>query len=69
MFSAFRAVFLRSLPYRDPDRIVVIEKTGQHGITPAMTAAAVLIAGALVAYYLPAWRSTRIDPAQLLRQE
>ena len=39
MFSAFRAVFLRSLPYRDADRIVEIEKTAQHGYTPALTVA------------------------------
>ncbi len=39
MFSAFRAVFLRSLPYRDADRIVEIGKTAQHGYTPALTVA------------------------------
>jgi putative ABC transport system permease protein len=39
MFSAFRAVFLRSLPYRDADRIVEIEKLGSHGYTPANTMA------------------------------
>jgi ABC-type antimicrobial peptide transport system permease subunit len=32
-------------------------------------AAAILIAGALLAYYLPARKSTRVDPAQVLRQE
>jgi predicted permease len=39
MFSAFRAVFLRSLPYRNADRIVEIEKIGSHGYTPANTMA------------------------------
>lgn len=38
MFSAFRAVFLRSLPYRDASRIVEIQKTAQHGYTPSLTA-------------------------------
>jgi ABC-type antimicrobial peptide transport system permease subunit len=32
-------------------------------------AGAVLIAGALVAYYLPTRRTARIDPAVILRQE
>jgi ABC-type antimicrobial peptide transport system permease subunit len=32
-------------------------------------AAAILIAGALLAYYLPARKSTKVDPAQVLRQE
>jgi putative ABC transport system permease protein len=32
-------------------------------------AAAILLAGALLAYYLPARRSTKVDPAQVLRQE
>ncbi len=39
MFSAFRAVFLRSPPYRNADRIVEIEKIGSHGYTPANTVA------------------------------
>lgn len=39
MFSAFRAVFLRALPYRDADRIVGIDKIGNHGDTPANTIA------------------------------
>lgn len=39
MFSAFRAVFLRSVPYRNPDRIVDISKTGDGGYTPAETIA------------------------------
>jgi putative ABC transport system permease protein len=39
MFSAFRAVFLRSLPYRNADRIVTIDKLGSHGYTPASTLA------------------------------
>ncbi|HEY3939169.1 MAG TPA: hypothetical protein VGL97_17180, partial [Bryobacteraceae bacterium] len=39
MFSAFRAVFLRALPYRDADRIVGIDKIGSHGDTPANTIA------------------------------
>lgn len=39
MFSAFRAVFLRSLPYRDADRLVDIEKIGDHGYTPGNTVA------------------------------
>jgi putative ABC transport system permease protein len=38
MFSAFRAVFLRSLPYRGASRIVEIQKTAQHGYTPSITA-------------------------------
>lgn len=38
MFSAFRAVFLRSLPYRDAGSIVEIQKTAQHGYTPSLTA-------------------------------
>jgi predicted permease len=37
MFSAFRTVFLRPLPYRDADRIVEIEKIGGNGYTPAST--------------------------------
>lgn len=32
-------------------------------------AAAILLGGALLAYYLPARKSTKIDPAQVLRQE
>lgn len=32
-------------------------------------AAAILIAGALLAYYLPARKGTKVDPAQVLRQE
>ncbi|MBV9223253.1 MAG: ABC transporter permease [Acidobacteriaceae bacterium] len=39
MFSAFRAVFLRSIPYRMPDRIVEVEKIGHNGYTPAETIA------------------------------
>ncbi|MFZ0592265.1 MAG: ABC transporter permease [Bryobacteraceae bacterium] len=39
MFSAFRAVFLRSVPYRNPDRIVEISKIGRDGYTPAETIA------------------------------
>jgi putative ABC transport system permease protein len=39
MFTAFRAVFLRSLPYRAADQIVDIEKIGQNGDTPAHTMA------------------------------
>ncbi len=39
MFSAFRAVFLRSLPYRNADRVVEIEKIGNNGYTPANTIA------------------------------
>lgn len=39
MFSAFRAVFLRSLPYRDADRIVEVKKIGQHGVTPSLNTA------------------------------
>ena len=39
MFSAFRAVFLRSLPYRNADRIVEVVKTGSHGYTPSNTMA------------------------------
>lgn len=38
MFSAFRAVFLRSLPYHHASRIVEIQKTAQHGYTPSLTA-------------------------------
>jgi putative ABC transport system permease protein len=37
MFSAFRAVFLRSIPYRNPDRIVEISKMGHDAYTPAET--------------------------------
>lgn len=37
MFSAFRAVFLRSVPYRNPDQIVEIGKLGPAGSTPADT--------------------------------
>lgn len=32
-------------------------------------AAAILLAGTLLAYYLPARKSTKVDPAQVLRQE
>ncbi len=39
MFSAFRAVFLRSIPYQDPNRIVEIEKIGHGDYTPAETIA------------------------------
>ncbi|MBV9303751.1 MAG: ABC transporter permease [Acidobacteriaceae bacterium] len=39
MFSAFRAVFLRSLPYRNADRIVEIEKVGGNGYSPSNTIA------------------------------
>jgi predicted permease len=39
MFSAFRSVFLRSLPYRDADRIVQIEKHGGRGDTGGVTLA------------------------------
>ncbi len=37
MFSAFRAVFLRTVPYRNPDQIVEVEKQGHNGLTPADT--------------------------------
>src|SRR6266566_169588 len=33
VFSAFRAVFLRPLPYADPDRLVEITKPGPEGRT------------------------------------
>src|SRR5579875_3333697 len=39
MFSAFRALFLRSVPYRDAHRIVEIEKIASDGYTPADTLA------------------------------
>jgi putative ABC transport system permease protein len=39
MFTAFRSVFLRSIPYRAADQIVDIEKIGQNGLTPAHTLA------------------------------
>ncbi len=39
MFSAFRAVFLRSLPFRNADRVVEVEKIGSHGYTPGNTIA------------------------------
>jgi len=31
MFSAFRSVFLRALPYRAADRVLAVEKQGRHG--------------------------------------
>ncbi|HEY3456819.1 MAG TPA: hypothetical protein VGK64_19730 [Bryobacteraceae bacterium] len=31
MFSAFRSVFLRALPYRAADRVIAIEKQGRRG--------------------------------------
>lgn len=37
MFSAFRAVFLRSVPYRKAERIVEVEKQGHNGFTPGDT--------------------------------
>lgn len=37
MFSAFRAVFLRSVPYRNAEQIVEVEKQGHNGLTPADT--------------------------------
>lgn len=39
MFSAFRSVFLRPLPYHQANRIVEIEKIGPNGSTPANTVA------------------------------
>ncbi|MBV9084571.1 MAG: ABC transporter permease [Acidobacteriaceae bacterium] len=39
MFSAFRAVFLHSVPYRNADRIIEIEKIGGNGYTPSNTIA------------------------------
>jgi len=37
MFSAFRSVFLRPLPYRDADRVVQIEKHDLRGGTTGVT--------------------------------
>jgi hypothetical protein len=39
MFSAFRSVFLRSLPYREADRIVQVEKNGRRGDTGGVSLA------------------------------
>src|SRR5689334_25078159 len=39
MFSAFRSVFLRSLPYRAADRVIAIEKQGRRGDPGGVTLA------------------------------
>lgn len=39
MFSLFRSVFLRALPYREADRVVQIEKHGRGGDPGGVTLA------------------------------
>jgi putative ABC transport system permease protein len=55
MAARFMASLIYGVPARDPISLSV--------------AAAVLIAGVILAYYLPARRTTRIDPATVLRHE
>jgi ABC-type antimicrobial peptide transport system permease subunit len=55
MAARFMAGMIYGVPARDPISLSV--------------AAVVLITGAFLAYYLPARRTTRIDPATVLRHE
>ena len=55
MLARFMSGLVYGIPVRDPISLSI--------------AGICLIAGALMAYYLPARRSTKIDPARVLRQE
>jgi ABC-type antimicrobial peptide transport system permease subunit len=79
VFSVVDAVLLRSLPLRDPERVVMLwEKNpalgGSIGVSSANAATylevvLVMISIVLVACLVPAWRAIRVNPMMALRDE
>jgi ABC-type lipoprotein release transport system permease subunit len=76
VFSVVDAVLLRSLPLRDPERVVMLwgknpALGGSIGVSSANAATylevvLVMISIVLVACLVPAWRVVRMDPMMTL---
>ena len=69
IFSVVNGVLLRSLPFKEPDRLVQLFTTSATDPLTFFAVAAVLATVALLASYLPARTATRVSPVVALRHE
>ena len=69
VFAIVDGVLFRSLPYRDPSRLVALYEVPANDPATLLTVAALFLAVAAIATYIPARRAARVDPAMALRAE